>query len=207
MRSVLLATAAAVCALVFGQSAGADDLETLQAIPIAAVNLSVDDSDSHFMVVYERMGETATAAVFAGIIGAGINSAINADQDADLARPYLAAANALPLKDIIEKSIRSTLEDKGMDLADAAEASHVLRVEIRDWGLLRTSFDSTQLTTFLKLHLIMKDGKERVWDVYQKEVGKKPDNIENITPESLSAAMEKLAAKSGKRVAYEIIYR
>ena len=135
MRSVLFATAAAVFVLVFAQRAGADDLETLQAIPIAALSLSVDESDSHFMIVYERMGETATAAVFAGIIGAGINSAINADQDAALARPYLAAANALPLRDIIENSIRSTLEAKGMGLTDAAEASHLLRVEIKDWGL------------------------------------------------------------------------
>ncbi len=208
MRSVIPAVAVAAASVLFAQFANADKLETLGTFPIAALNVSVDDADSKFMVVYERMGETGTAAVLGGIIGAGINSAINADQDAGLAEPYKVAASALDLKEIVESNIRSTLEAKGIDPNTAPDvASHLLRVEIKDWGLLRTSFEGTELSTFMKLHLVMRDGKVKVWDVYQKEVGKQADIIENITPETLSAAMEKLAAKSGKRVAYEIIYR
>lgn len=192
----------------FQPTAIADNNDVLGDFPIASLQINVDGSDGNFMVIHSRMSETATAAVFAGVIGAAINSGINASEDSDRAKPFLETAETLELEQILTNSLTETLTKKGVVIAsDGEAASHILKVEIKDWGLIKIAFDDNRVSTFMKLQLTMRDGKKLIWDVYQKENGKAARVLSDFTPELFTSEMEALAAKSGKRVAYEIIYR
>ena len=82
MRHVVWALAA-VCLLTFGTAHGAAAKEVAQLSDIAITSLAVEvvDADADFEVVDARMDETATAAVFFGLVGATINSANNNAED------------------------------------------------------------------------------------------------------------------------------
>lgn len=191
----------------FCQQASAERLETLGKEPIESLNVTMVPGNGKFMVIDSRMTETATAAVLAGIIGAGINSAINADEDDKKAEPYKAAAGEIDVAGLVETSLRETLARKDFPTADAALASHVLTVEVKDWGLSRVAFDRADVAVFLKVSVVMKNGKIDVWDAYVKESGRTSGFLSETTPERFSQDMRQLASKTGKRIAYEIIYR
>lgn len=157
------------------------------------------------MVIDSRMTETSTAAVFAGMIGAAVNSAVNANEDEDKADRYRAAAGQLQLGSILEKAITETLEKRNFSLSD--QGSHQLTVEVKDWGLTRISFHQPQASVFLKVHVVMRDGRKVVWDTHMKESGSKAALLADISSEDFAEQITALANKTGKRIAYEIIYR
>lgn len=194
---------AAIC-LVCAE-AHAKEIETLGAIEISALSVAADASAGDFMVIDSRMEETATAAVIGGLIGAGINAAINKDEDDKKAQPFQQAAAALDLANLVESAIAETLEKRGFPVADPA--SHQLVIEIKDWGLSRISFSEPQSSVFLKVHVTMKQGRTLVWDTYVKESGVEAAYLADISPEAFSEQITALAGKTGKRIAYEIIYR
>ena len=188
--------------------ASAERLETLGPEPIESLEISMKDGNGTFMVVDSRMGETGTAAVLGGIIGASINSAINGDEDRKKAVAFQAAASQIDVAGLVETALRDTLASKAFPIADNEHlASHVLSLEVKDWGLTRLAFDQYEMATFLKVSVVMKRGRTEVWDVYVKESGRPLGYLSEVTPESFSADMQKLAKKTGKRIAYEIIYR
>lgn len=157
------------------------------------------------MVIDSRMTETSTAAVFGGLIGAAVDSAVNASQDEDKADRYRAAASQLQLGSILEKAITDTLEKRNFSLSD--QGSHLLSVEVKDWGLARISFHQPQASVFLKVHVVMRDGRKVVWDTHMKESGSKAALLADISSEDFAEQITALANKTGKRIAYEIIYR
>jgi hypothetical protein len=187
--------------------ASAERLETLGPEPIEALDVTMEPGNGTFMVIDSRMTETATAAVLAGVIGAGINSAINADEDRKKAEPYQAAASQIDVAGLVETALRDTLASKDFPMADENLASHVLSVEVKDWGLTRVAFDRADMAVFLKVSVVMTTGKTKVWGAYVKESGRSSGFLSETTPERFSEDMHKLASKTGKRIAYEIIYR
>lgn len=207
MRQIFLAL------LFWSASAGlclpavAERLETITPGPIDSLSIEMKPGNGTFMVVDSRMQETATAAVLAGIIGATINSAVNAEEDANKAKPFQQAADSLDVAGLVETALRKTLEGKDFPIADQGLASHDLTLEIKDWGLSRVSFEKNDVAVFLKVAVVMKNGKTKTWDVYLKESGRSSGTLYEITPETFSEDMQKLASKTGKRIAYEIIYR
>lgn len=199
---LLWSTGASLCL-----QAQAERQETLAPGPIDSLDIEMKSGQGNFMVIDARMRETATAAVFGGIIGASINSAVNADQDADAARPFEEAANGIDVAGLVEASLRKTLAAKDFPMADAGAASHILTLEVKDWGLSRVSFEKAEVAVFLKVSVVMKNGKTTTWDAYVKEAGRPSGYLSEMTPERFSEDMKTLAAKTGKRIAYEIIYR
>lgn len=194
------AAALLVCA-----EAQAKEIETLGPIEISALSVTSDDSAGNFMVVDSRMQETSTAAVIGGVIAASINSAINKEEDDRKAQPFLQAAAALDLATLVEAAITETLSKRGVPLSDPG--SHQLTIEIKDWGLTRVSYREPQSVVFLKVHVTMKQGRTFVWDTYVKESGVDSALLGSITPEAFTEQTTALAQKTGKRIAYEIIYR
>ena len=194
-------------ASLFCLSSEAERQETLGPEMIESLNINMSPERGNFMVVDSRMTETGTAAVIGGIIGAGINSAVNADEDKRKAQPYESAASEIEIASLVETALRETLTGKAFPVSENDLASHVLSVEIKDWGLSRVSFQNPEVSVFLKVAVVMKSGKTVVWDTYLKESGRSARFLADTTPEQFSEDMRALAAKTGKRIAYEIIYR
>lgn len=185
--------------------AQAKEIETLAARDIPSLSVVVDPSPGTFMVVDSRMNETATAAVFGGLIGAGVNSAINAQEDDRKAEPFAETAQSLDIAKLVEAGLLETLSKRSFPVSDSG--SHALTIEVKDWGLSRISFGDARSQVFLKVHVIMKQGRETVWDTYVKESGADAAVLAGISKEQFSEQMTALATKTGKRIAYEIIYR
>jgi hypothetical protein len=199
-----------ICALFAAApvAAQSQDKAKLGNIPIASLFHGMDMSGASFEVVDSRFQETAAAAVMFGLIGAAINSGINGNEDIEKAKPYAAAAGKLEPGRIMSEKISATLAAKTFPLAEGEKgASHTLRVEIKEWGLTRTAFNDPRMSTFIRLHLIMKQGKKVVWDTYLKDSGGRAAVLSDITSDMLVQDIEALAAKMGERIAYEIIYR
>ena len=203
-RKIFLATAAMAVATVPGW---ADDKERLGDFPIDSLSISVEDDDADLTVIYSRMEETATAAVLFGIVGSAINSGINADEDAGRADLFRHLEDELELASLVETSLTETLQNKDFSIVAEGEESHVLSVDIRQWGLIKVSFQDDRVRAYLRLRITMKDGRQTVWDVYENETGREAAFFDEYTPEKLKEELEALAINSGKRVAYEIIYR
>jgi hypothetical protein len=190
---------------IFCAEAQAKEIESLGAIDIRSLSVSAEESPGNFMVVDSRMEETATAAVIGGLIGAGINSAINKQEDDRKAGPFLQTAATLDIAGLVEAAILETLEKRGFPVTEPA--SHALVIEVKDWGLSRVSFSEPKSSVFLKVHVTMKDGRTAVWDTYIKESGTEAAFLADISPEAFAEQITALAGNTGKRIAYEIIYR
>lgn len=196
------------CALLAAGPASAQDRSKLGNFPIASLFHGVDLSGASFQVVDSRFEETATATVFFGIIGGLVNSGINGDADYKKGLPYADAVAKLEPGRILNEKLGATLAARAHPLAPAAKgASHALTVEIKEWGLTRTAMRDERLTTFIRVHLVMKQGNKVVWDTYMKDSGERAAVLPEMTSEMLVQDIESLAAKMGERIAYEIIYR
>jgi hypothetical protein len=207
-RRSLFLWLSALC--VCGPAAAQPD-SSLRDVDIASLYIDVSDEDSNFTVIDARMDETMTAGVFFGIVGAGINSASNASQDDKLADTLREAAAEIDLKTALTGAIAETLSGKdALPLAaDRSEASHTLLVEIRNWGLMRKSREDERMHVFLNLSLSVLDAKGKpVWEKKRENaVGAEAAAFEDFTGERLQSEMAALAEKSGKFVAFQIIYR
>jgi len=208
VRRIGVLCACALFAALPASAQKSSDKGKLGNFPIASIFFETDTSGAQFGVVDSRMGETATATVFFGIIGGAINSGINGDEDAKKAAPFVEAASKIELARIMNEKIGATLAAKAFSLAEGEKsASHALKVEIKEWGLTRTAFDDPHLTPFIRLHVVMKGGKKVVWDTYLKDSSGRSELLPAFTSEILVQEIEGLAAKMGERIAYEIIYR
>jgi hypothetical protein len=192
-------------ALAFCAPAEAKETETLGPVEIKSLSVSADGSGGNFTVIDSRMQETATAAVIAGLIGAGINSAINKEEDDSKAERFVEAAEAVDIEALVTASIVETLEARDFPMADPS--SHKLTIEIKDWGLTRISFREPQASVFLTVRVVLKKDLTVFWDTHVKESGASKELLADITPEEFSEQITALARKTGKRVAFEIIYR
>lgn len=209
MRSRVIALCLAACGL--GGAAFAQPAESLRDIEIESLFIDVSEDDSNFTVIDARMDETATAGVLFGIVGAGINSASNAGQDDKLADTLRDAAAEIDLQTLLSDAITSTLaERQALPLSEAqSEASHTLLVEIRNWGLMRQNREDQRMRVFLNLTLSVLDDKQKtVWEKKRENaVGGDAALFEEFTAERLQGELTALAEKSGKYIAYQIIYR
>ena len=192
-------------ALIFCAEARAKETETLGPVEIKSLSVSADGSPGNFTVIDSRMQETATAAVIGGLIGAGINSAINKEEDDQKAERFVEAAEAVDIQALVTASIIETLEARDFPLADPS--SHKLEIEIKDWGLTRISFREPEASVFLTVRVVLNKDRTVFWDTHVKESGASKELLADITPEEFSEQITALARKTGKRIAYEIIYR
>ena len=168
------------------------------------MSVNIEASSDDFTFIDSRMTETATAAVLFGIIGAGINSSINADEDRIKAKPFLSTANAIELEDILKSSIKGVLEKRGY----LFEEDHVtnLSLEVKSWGISRTSFEKTDFAPFLVIDVELADGRKTRWEERMKESATDTYELQDMTPDVFDKEMRALAVKTGKRIAYEILY-
>jgi hypothetical protein len=196
------------CAVLAAGSASAEDKSRLGNFPIASLSHGMDMSGASFQVVDSRFEETGTAVVLFGIVGGLVNSGINGSEDSKKAEPYAGVVAKLEPGRILSEKLNATLAARTFPLAAAEKgASHVLRVEIKEWGLTRTALRDDRLTTFIRLHVVMKQGNKVVWDTYMKDSGGRAAVLPEMTSDMLVEDIESLAAKMGERIAYEIIYR
>lgn len=196
------------CTAFAAAPATAQDRSKLTNFPIGSLYYGTDISGASFQVVDARFEENATAVVFFGLIGGMVNSGINGSADTDKAEPYMAVVETLEPGRILNDQVGATLTARGFPLAAAEKgASHTLRIEIKEWGLTRTSMRDDRLTTFIRLHVVMKQGNKVVWDTYFKDSSSRAATLPDMTNEMLVEDIESLAAKLGERIAYEIIYR
>ena len=168
------------------------------------MSVNIEASPDDFTFIDSRMTETATAAVLFGIIGAGINSSINADEDRIKAKPFLSTANAIELEDILKSSIKGVLEKRGY----LFEEEHVtnLSLEVKSWGISRTSFEKTDFAPFLVIDVELAEGRKVHWEERMKESATDTYELQDMTPDVFDKEMRALAVKTGKRIAYEILY-
>ena len=184
---------------------------SLRDIEIVSLFVEGSEDDSNFTVIDSRMDETGTAGVFFGVVGAGLNSAANASEDDKKADTLRAAADELDLQALLADAVAGTIAAKETPplSGDRGAASHVLLVEIRNWGLMRKSRDDERMRVFLNLTLSLLDPKGKtVWEKKRENaVGADAANFEDYDGALLAAEMTALAEKTGKYVAYQIIYR
>ena len=209
MQSRVIALCLAACGIC--AQALAQPAESLRDIEIDSLFIDVSEDDSNFTVIDARMDETGTAGALFGIVGAGINSANNAGQDDKLADTLRDAAAEIDLSALLSGAISSTLADRqALPLPETqGEASHTLLVEIRNWGLMRQNREDKRMRVFLNLTLSVLDDKQKtVWEKKRENaVGGDAAMFEEFTGERLKSELTALAEKSGKYIAYQIIYR
>lgn len=184
----------------------------LGEIPIQSLTVRVDETDSEFNVIDSRMDETATAAVFFGMVGAVINSADNNAEDSEKAEPLRPTAGNIDLDGLILRAVNERLASRNsVALAPApGEASHTLLIEIGDWGLIRRAQrPDTSMRAFLKLNISLLDARgRRVWGQQREHsVSQMVAELSAFTPDIFQAEMESLAVRAGYQVANRVIYR
>ncbi len=183
----------------------------LSSIVFTSIAVETSATDSNYTVVDSRFDETATAGALFGVLGASISSGINAGEDNKKADRFREAAAKIDLAGIINKSANDLLAARGNPpLAPPQEdASHTLLIEIRNWGLIRSTQDDPRLRAFLNLSWKVLDAEGNI--VFEKKrenaVGPTLRLLDEYSNEILTAEMETLAAKAGPLVAYQIIYR
>ena len=168
------------------------------------ISVDIEASFDDFTLIDARMTETATAAVLFGVIGAGINSGINADQDRKKAAHYVPTAQEIDLAEILQSSILSVLEKRGY--ASQSGSDFNLSLEVKRWGLSRTSFEDSNFAPFLVIDVELADGRELKWEERMKESATDTYALPDMTPELFDQEMRALTVKTGKRIAYEILY-
>jgi len=209
---------AAACLAAAALSFGAADArekpqpaQTLAAIGISAIAIEVAADDSNFTVIDSRFDETATAGALLGVLGASINSGINAGEDDRKADPFRAGAAGIDLAAILRASAGDTLAARANPpVAEGkADASHSLIIEIHNWGLIRASREDPRLRAFLNLSWKIADAKGKTVFEKKRENAVAPElrPLADHSDETLKADVEALAAKAGALIAYQIIYR
>ncbi|HCK83933.1 MAG TPA: hypothetical protein DHW63_05275 [Hyphomonadaceae bacterium] len=207
---------AALIGLAFAASlvpdASAREAAQLHDIQIESLTVRVVDTDGRFTVVDSRMDETATAAVFFGLIGAAVNSAANNAEDDAKAEPLKETAEAIDLDGLIGQAVLARLSSReAVRLAETPEsASNTLVVEVGEWGLIRRAQrPDTFMRVFLKLNLSITDARGRtIWGPQREHsIGQMSAELAGFTPEVFRTEMEALAGRAGQQVANKIIYR
>lgn len=210
-----LAASVAFSAAALGapDSTSAKKRETVELSSISFTSIVVETSaaDSNYTVVDSRFDETGTAGALFGMLGASINSGINASEDNEKADRFREAAAKIDITGIISKSASDLLSARANPpLAPSKEeASHTLLIEIRNWGLIRADKEDPRLRVFLNASWKVLDAKGDV--VFEKKrenaVGPTLRPLDEFTNEIFTAEMEALAAKTGPLIAYQIVYR
>jgi hypothetical protein len=216
-RLVLMLAAATAATLVAGveTSSAADNARAsdtpLSSIRFESVAVETSASDSNFTVIDSRFEETAAAGAFFGIIGAGVSSGIAAGEDDKKADRFREGAAAIDISGLLTSAASEALAARAdPPLAEMKDgASHVLVIEIRNWGLIRVERDDPRLRAFLNLSWRILDGKGKT--VFEKKrensVSSAMRLLDEYSDESLKSEIESLATKAGRQVAYQIIYR
>lgn len=185
--------------------------EDLDGVRIDALAVVMEDAEGDYTVIDERMDETGTAGALFGLIGAAANSAHNNAQDASTADRWRETAAGLDIGAMVEAALLATLagSDAVVLTDDADAASHTLFVNVQDWGLGRTSQETDDLRAFLKINVRVEDAKGRtVWKDHPVKRGRfASGDLSRFTDEIFVRELTRLAEKSGKSIAYEIIYR
>lgn len=187
------------------------DKAVLADLSIEDIFVETSAADSSFIVVDSRFDETATAGAIFGLGGALINSGINASEDDKKADRFRKGAAAIDLSAILMRSTTDRLTARANPpvAASKEEGSHVLLLEIRNWGLTRTERGDPRLRTFLNLSWRILDAKGDT--VFEKKrenvVSPTMRRLDEFTDEIIKSEMESLAAKSGQQIAFQIIYR
>jgi hypothetical protein len=214
-RYAAFAAACLAAAIVFSGAADAREkpqpAQALADIGISSIAVDVAADDSNFTVIDSRFDETATAGALLGVLGASINSGINAGEDDKKADPFRAGAAGIDLAAILRGSAGETLAARANPpVAESrADASHSLIIEIHNWGLIRASRDDPRLRAFLNLSWKITDAKGRTVFEKKRENAVAPElrPLSDHSDETLKADIEALAAKTGALIAYQIIYR
>jgi hypothetical protein len=207
--------AAAVSSAAFGatepQNAAKGEKAALSTIEFASIAVETSSEDSNFTVIDSRFDETATAGAFLGVLGASVNSGINAGEDNKKADRFREAAAKIDLAGLISKSASDRLAVRANPplAASKADASHVLVIELRNWGLIRADRDDPRLRTFLNLSWKIVDQKGATVFEKKRENAVSPTlrALEEVNDQVLTTEMETLASKAGQQIAYQIIYR
>ncbi len=187
------------------------DAIAFSSIVITSIAVETSAADSNYTVVDSRFDETATAGALFGVLGASISSGINAGEDNKKADRFREAAAKIDLAGIINKSSSDLLAARAdPPLARSKEeASHALLIEVRNWGLIRSTQDDPRLRVFLNLTWKVLDAEGNL--VFEKKrenaVGPTLRLLDEYTNEILTAEIETLAAKAGPLIAYQIVYR
>jgi hypothetical protein len=193
------------------QNAAKSDQATLSSIAFTSIAVVTSDADGNYTLIDSRFDETATAGALFGLAGAAINSSVNAGEDDAKADRFRETAATIDLSGMIGTSAKELLTARANPpLAPSKEeASHTLLVEIRDWGLIRSSRDDPRLRVFLNLSWKVLNAKgEAVFEKKRENaVGSNLRLLDEHTNETFKAEMEALAAKAGPLIAYQIIYR
>lgn len=182
---------------------------SLADLEIETIAVSASAADSNFTVIDSRFDETATAGALLGVLGASINSGINAGEDDKKADPLRAGAAGIDIAGILTKSAGETLAARQSPPVAETGASHTLVIEIHNWGLIRASRDDPRLRAFLNLSWKIEDAKGKALFEKKRENAVAPElrPLADHSDESLKADVEALAAKAGALIAYQIIYR
>lgn len=181
------------------------------AISFESVYVETSASDSNFTVIDSRFDETAAAGVFFGLLGASINSGINAGEDDKKADIFRAGAEEIDLAGILTASASQTLAARAEppSAPTKADASHILLIEIRNWGLIRAAKDDPRLRTFLNLTWKVLDKKGAILFEKKREnaIASTSRRLDEFDDATLKEEVESLAQKAGAQIAYQIIYR
>lgn len=183
----------------------ADDYNALAGRDVSEFSVKLDRQSENFTLIYSRMEETGTAGALFGLAGAAINSSINASEDAERAERFRETASQINVGELLQAGIEETLVKR--ELSNNPESPFVVSVRIKDWGIIKASFGEEEVTTFITTQVKMNDGKTKVYDTYFKESGKKVVTLEELSEELFASEITALAKKTGKRIAYEIVFR
>lgn len=172
--------------------------------------LRLDESDSNYTIVYERMEETQTAGAVFGLVGAVASSAHSAAEDNTLADAYRTTAADMKVGALVEQSVANVIQAREPNLLASApaEAGHTLLIQVKNWGLTRVAFDDTLVRAFVNLRVQLLDAKGKpIWDVREHGLGKTQAQLKAFTQEMFVEEVQKTAVKTGQKVGYQIVYR
>lgn len=214
-RRFVIATfsAVAVCGFdkAFAKSKTPDTAADLAAIQIEKLFVETSSSDSNFTVVDSRFDENAAGGAFFGVLGAGVISGINAGEDDKKADVFRAGAASIDLAGILTKSATETLAARAAPpvAPSNAEASHTLLIEIRNWGLIRTSRENSYMRVFVNLtwKIVSADGAVLFEKKRENFVAPTLRRLFEYDDAILKSEVEELCEKAGRQIANQIIYR
>ena len=181
---------------------------------ISSLSLDIDTQSAQFTVIDERMDETATAAVFFGLIGAAINSGANASADAERAKPMRETAENFDPKNSLEAALIETFRANGkIAVVPSGEKSSaaILNVELKQWGLRRKSRDTRVMLPFVEadIQLIPSGKRTPILEKRDTFVGKDARPLSEFQNDQklLKKEIEHLFYDAGRSIAYQVIYR
>jgi hypothetical protein len=202
-------------------------LSALLALPVPGYSQEnntiyiTHDGTSELEVLYERAASNATGAAVAGLLGAAVQAGIESNQDSakkSEIEPFLPA-------DIWQKTFYSTLteklESKGyevkyVDGKSLGELREGILVQIRHdiHGLKAVNTSTMQVSAFAQFQASITDApstrkqrRERSEHYYLTHKAQRPFVSFASDGALVLADVEKIIAKSAKRLANKIIYR